>query len=354
MTFLNKITRVVFITIAVLLGLYFAAALAMIFWPQPTFASIPERLAGNQDSTVTTQNETAAYQEHRFTMRDGAELFAQHFPATSDVLLSDMTVLLIHGVATDGLELNKSAAMIQQATGAAVYAIDLRGHGQSDGQPGDVDYIGQYEDDVADAIAAIHTQQPDGHLILAGHSMGGGIALRYGMLDDTLPVDGYLLFAPHLGTNSPTLPTATANEGNTDVGENNEPFIKLHIPRIIGLSMLNVVGITPLNGLSTMFFNLPDWRTNTYSYRAMVNSSPADYRAALTAVDAPMLVLVGSDDEAFIAEEFAPAVGEYSSGEVQIIAGETHNGIYQNKEAVAAVQTWLTSGKMAFTARVQE
>jgi regulator of RNase E activity RraA len=50
---------------------------------------------------------------------------------------------------------------------------------------------------------------------------------------------------------------------------------------------------------------------------------------------------VGSNDEAFVAEEFEPAVSQYSDGDVVVIAGETHNGIIENEMAIAAAQNWL-------------
>lgn len=66
----------------------------------------------------------------------------------------------------------------QEATQAEVFAIDLRGHGKSDGKDGDVDYINQYADDLADIVSAIRKQKPKGKIIIAGHSMGGGVALN--------------------------------------------------------------------------------------------------------------------------------------------------------------------------------
>lgn len=47
-----------------------------------------------------------------------------------------------------------------------------------------------------------------------------------------------------------------------------------------------------------------------------------------------MLVLVGSDDEAFVADAYETAVADYSDGEVQVIAAETHNSIYESEAAM--------------------
>jgi alpha-beta hydrolase superfamily lysophospholipase len=56
-------------------------------------------------------------------------------------------------------------------------ALDLRALGPSDGAPGDIDYVDQYVDDVAAIIAPIQKERPDCEIILAGHSMSGGIPL---------------------------------------------------------------------------------------------------------------------------------------------------------------------------------
>lgn len=66
---------------------------------------------------------------------------------------------------------NKTAGLLQEATQAEVYAIDLRGHGRSDRNSGDVDYINQYVDDLGDIIKEIRKEKPSGKIIIAGHSM---------------------------------------------------------------------------------------------------------------------------------------------------------------------------------------
>lgn len=325
---MNKFLRIVLIVTAVSIIIYFGAALVMIVWPAPTFAVGPFPAAGRSAADFTPQ---------QFTMRDGENLFARRFPAGSD-----LTILLLHGVTADSAAFNGSAQMLRQASGAEVIALDLRGHGQSGGQAGDVDYIGQYQDDVADVIAAIRREKPNGRLILAGHSMGGGIALQFAQLTDAPPVDGYLLFAPHLGTNAPTMP-----EQNPAAAEMAAAYSQLHVPRLIGLIMLNNVGIKALNHLDTLYFNLPDDVTHVYSFGATANSSPQDYAAALTAVDAPLLVLVGSDDEAFVAGEYPTAVTKYSDGEVHIINGENHTNIVESTAAMAIFENWLANTQLA-------
>ena len=320
---MKKLLRILLILVIALAAVYVVAALVMIFLPEPTFAT--------GSFSIEPAPAVDDYQPATFTMRDGTELFARRYPANSDD-----TILLLHGVTTDSSNFQTSAERLRQANNAEVVALDLRGHGQSGGATGDVDFIGQYETDVADVVAILRVEKPNGRFVLAGHSMGGGIALRYGLLEDAPAIDGYLLFAPHLGVNTPTMPNPQPENA-----EMADAFTQLHIPRLIGLSMLNGLGIKMFNQQPTMFFNLPTETTHIYSYRAMVNSSPADYAATLTAVTQPMLVLVGSNDEAFVADAYETAVSQYSDGKVQLIAGETHNSIYESEAAMTAIETWL-------------
>ena len=323
---MKKFWRIALVSTAVSIIIYFGAALILTFWPaEPTFAVDPFPVAGHSAAEFTLQ---------QYTMRDGETLFARQFAADS----AD-TILLLHGVTSDSGALNGSAQMLRQISGANVIALDLRGHGQSGGTPGDVAYIGQYEADVADVVAAIRAERSNGRLILAGHSMGGGIALRYAQLKDRPAVDAYLMFAPHLGSDAPTMPQPDPD--NPAAIEASAAYSQLNVPRLIGLLMLNNVGVTWLNHLDTLFFNLTDKVTHVYSFGATVNSSPTDYAAALTAVDAPMLVVVGSNDEAFVAGEFATAVTAHSHGEVHVIDGENHNSIVESAEAMAIIETWL-------------
>jgi pimeloyl-ACP methyl ester carboxylesterase len=313
------------IAMGVLFGVYLVAALIMIFLPQPAPSAAREALP---DGTTNTEGNGEMV---RFTMRDGTTLAARYFPADSERI-----VLMLHGVTGSSEALQVPAALLRETIDASVYALDLRGHGASGGTRGDIDYVGQYEDDLADTITALRDTYPDHELIVAGYSMGGAITLRYAAQKQHM-VDGYVLIAPNMGTEAPTART----EAPADLDPNAEPFLQLHIPRIIGIAMFDGMGVRVFNGLPTMFFNLPEPFVHTYSYRAMMNSTPADYRASFEAIEVPLLVVVGGADETMLADEFPPMVAELSDGEVQIIPGETHSGVLYSRSLVDAIAEWM-------------
>lgn len=315
----------------VVAGLYILAALVLSFWPAPEFklAFSPEQKA----ASGVSDEQIYPYDEQRFKMRDGTILFARHFSADPNTIL-----LLIHGVTADSSLLNRSAGMIRDVSGAEVIALDLRGHGQSGGVTGDIDYIGQYEDDISDVVTQIRSAMPSSRIILAGHSMGGGILQRYAMKSSSPPIDGYLLFAPLLGNGSPTIRGAMEQSVPADA----PVYMQIHLVRILGLVMLNSIGITQLNSLPTMLINPSlDLKVSNYSYRAMASTAPQEFVAGLSAINAPLLVIVGSNDEAFVASAFQPLVDSYTRGQLVVIEGETHNGITHNLQALDAVRQWL-------------
>ncbi len=309
-------------------------ALRLINTSEPTFKpSIPLPMDSAQIADMGFEQ---VYKDEpcKYTLRDGAYLFAQKYPRESKT-----TIILLHGVLSNSYTYNKMAGLLREAADAQVISLDLRGHGQSSGRPGDVDYIDQYTDDLADVVNKLKEESPDNKIVFAGHSMGGGIILRYAQREELPPADAYLLFAPSLGHNAPTLQSLPP-----ETQDSIEPFLKIHISRIVGLYMLNTIGIHKYDSLNVLFFNLPkEVPLRNYSYRSNMSNAPADYKKALQSVNIPLLVIVGGDDEAYVAAEYEPAVKEYSSGKVVLVEGATHNSIRHNAKALSEVEQWINT-----------
>ena len=83
----------------------------------------------------------------------------------------DKNVLLIHGLAEHLGRYGHVVEALNEA-GWAVTAVELRGHGESEGKRGHVKCWTQYLDDARAAAATI-----DGPVVIIGHSMGGLVAL---------------------------------------------------------------------------------------------------------------------------------------------------------------------------------
>ena len=85
------------------------------------------------------------------------------------------TFAVAHGL---GEHSGRYAAFAQAmaARGMATYALDLRGHGNSQGQRGHLDSWGQWTEDIAAFVGRVESQT-SGEVIPLGHSFGGAAML---------------------------------------------------------------------------------------------------------------------------------------------------------------------------------
>lgn len=219
-------------------------------------------------------------------------------------------------------------------SGAAVYTPDLRGHGVAPERRGDVDYIDQLEDDLADLVDWVRGRHPGSSLRIGGHSSGGGLALRFagGAYGDR--AEGYALLAPYLAHDAPTMREAAGGWASPRVG------------RIVLLSILNGFGIHAFDDSVVITFNMPEavrdgTETLAYTHRLNVGYAPRDWAADLAAAAAPLLVVVGSDDEAFRADQFEPAILAHSPGaQVLVVDGARHLGLVGDPRTAEHLATW--------------
>lgn len=300
-----------------------------------------------QATTAAAPPATPAPSIRTFQAPDGARLVARHVKGRRD---SDLTVVLLHGVLSTAAEYDILATRLNDASGAEILTLDLRGHGASDGTPGDVAYIGQYGEDVGGVLAELRRNRPRGRIVLAGYSMGGGIVLRYAEQATRPAPDAYLLFAPLMGPDSPTARSEPPVRDGDDAGvagarngsRNATSGMKLHVRRLIGLAMLNAVGVRALNDLETLVFDVPaDHPIRGYTYRALVGMTPARHVAALEADALPLLTIVGAEDQAFHVDAFPDVIGRHANGTTRILESVDHDGLIYSAEAAEIAGAWL-------------
>lgn len=269
-----------------------------------------------------------------YEARDGATLNYRFYASGENV---DKFLVLLHGSGWHSRYFFKLASYLSEQNLAHVITPDLRGHGENPIRRGDVDYIGQYEDDIADLIQILRNDYPDKMLIVSGHSSGGGLALRFGGSKYSSRADAYLLLSPFLKYNAPT---ARKNAGG---------WATPYTGRIAGLVMLNNIGIRFFNHLDVIRFNMPEeardgTETLAYTFRLNTAYAPQQYKRELAAIEQPLLVLVGTADEAFLPEEYEPTVMKYNpTAQVQLLPGVSHNGIVVGEEIQEALAEWLQS-----------
>jgi alpha-beta hydrolase superfamily lysophospholipase len=150
-----------------------------------------------------------------------------------------------------------------------VLTPDLRGHGEHPKKRGDVDYIGQFDDDLVDFITFARKKYSPRKIILGGHSSGGGLALRFAGSSNQKLLDSVILLAPYFKYDAPTV--------RQDAG-----WAEGKILRSIGLSLLNAAGIHRFDHVVTLTFDLPqEYRDGTetleYTHATSVSFAPIDY-----------------------------------------------------------------------------
>ncbi|MEC7763184.1 MAG: alpha/beta hydrolase [Pseudomonadota bacterium] len=317
-----------FILIPVIsVAIFFVIAFALIL-SQP-----PKGFSSDQTLDFPTGGSSAEVSElETFTARDGATLGYRDIAGTG---AGDM--LLVHGSGWHGAAYEPLARAISEQCGYRVIVPDLRGHGPLADPRGDVAYVGQMEDDLADLMDHLDL----GDAVFAGHSSGGGLVIRFAGGEHASRMTRAVLIAPFLKYNAPT-----ARE--TSVWA--QPLTR----RIVGLSMLNAVGIRALNGLTAIEFNLPpsvreteqgQSATASYSYRLNTGYAPrSDYLADIAALP-PFLLLAGSEDAAFRPDQYEPVMsGATDNGTYEILPGLGHLGVLDAPETTEAVARFLNCG----------
>lgn len=113
--------------------------------------------------------------EERFDSVGGLKIFVRSWRPDGN---ARGVVVIVHGFNSHSGEYAWVAEQFV-AGGLAVYAPDLRGRGQSDGERFFVDRFGDWVDDVAVAVTLAKAREPGLPLFLLGHSAGGVVACIY-------------------------------------------------------------------------------------------------------------------------------------------------------------------------------
>ncbi|HJQ60444.1 MAG TPA: alpha/beta fold hydrolase [Vineibacter sp.] len=254
--------------------------------------------------------------------------FRRYGPATATSV-----VVAIHGSSASSASLH-ALGKAMAAQGIAVYAIDVRGHGAT-GRRGDVDYAGQPDDDLRRVIESVRAAHPAAKITLMGFSLGGAFALRNAANANGALVDRTVLLAPVLGPDAPTM-----KRGGDD------PWARPYIPRIVGLGVLNRVGITAFDGLDAIAYAVPPGaervQVSRYSWRLLRSLVPSDYGQSLATAPKPIAVVVGAADELFAVDMFEPTVRRHrKDAAVKVIAGINHIGLTLDLRALAELMPFV-------------
>lgn len=317
---------------AIGLGGTLVAALALIASDRPVAISATEP-GGLDFGRLPFGVETAALQF--YTARDGASLGYRQWDSAAP---GAPLLVAVHGSGWHGAQFQALGAVLAGQGLADVVAPDLRGHGPDPARRGDIDHIGQFEQDLADLIAT--RAKPGQKVVMLGHSSGGGLVLRHAGAGLGQPLDGAILLAPFLQHDAPT---TRPNSGG---------WARVMTRRIIGLSILNTFRITALNGLTVVQFRIPAavlngplgaTATTAYSFRLMTGYAPhRDWPGDVAALP-PFLLVAGDADEAFRADLYQPTLATLNPQGTYRMVSSGHLDVVDHPETLAAIAAWLTT-----------
>ena len=305
------------------IGTLALVVLAMLAWPlqrPPELQSI-SRVRGTVDLSGLPAVE-------RYQARDGSSLGFRHYGVGG--ASTGRVAIVIHGSSGSSGGTIHALSEALALRGVETFALDMRGHGVS-GTRGDIGYVGQLEDDLADFVGVIRKTRPASPITLIGHSSGGGFALRVAGSPIQNLFERTVLLAPYLGYNAPTTRPNSGGWANADV------------PRILALTALRGAGINCCEALPVLAFAVPANSeknlTGTYTDRLMRNFAVrGDYRRDLAHVTKPLTIFSGADDELMLADKYAEAVQAIvPSVDVKLIDGTDHMGIVASRKAVTIV-----------------
>lgn len=255
-----------------------------------------------------------------------------HVPAPSpDAPL----ILMVHGSGWYGGQFDRLAANLGDL--AEVRTLTLRGHGADPERRGDVDYTGQMEDDIAVALADV---EPGRRVVVLGHSSGGGLVVRLAGGANGGLIDHAILLAPFLQYDAAT---TRPNSGG---------WAHVMTRRIIGLSMLNNVGLHVLDHLKVIQFSMPkavldgpmgQYATTAYSWRLNQGFAPRrkylEDIAALPSFD----LIVGAEDESMVAQAYEPLMSAVNDkGRYHVVDGVGHLDVVDDAATLAVIRAALS------------
>lgn len=293
--------------------------MAVILLNSPTS---PPPMASMADPTRRTNQNFPT--PRQFRARDGASLQYYAYPAGSE-----RVAVLIHGSAGPATSMHALAESLR-SVGVTVYVPDIRGHGGS-GRRGDIDYIGQIDDDLADFVSQLGAARSGETRALVAFSAGAGFAIRFAGGPYGLLFDRYVLLAP---TTLSGAPTSRPNAGG---------WVSVAVPRIVTIVWLNRLGIHWFDGLPVIRYavsaEMAQSMTASYSYRLSMNfGAGRQYETYLRNIRRPAVVLVGGADEQVIADQYAPLFQRLGVNiPVTVVPNMKHTDMIRNPDALQVI-----------------
>ncbi|WP_062513474.1 alpha/beta fold hydrolase [Halobacillus sp. KGW1] len=235
-------------------------------------------------------------------------------------------IIMIHGITAELDHHKKFASFCKRK--ADVFLPLLRGYDQK-GKRGDIDYLGQYDDDLSDFIHFIR-KQGYGRIVLAGHSMGCANILRLMDLHPDI-AEEYLFIAPFF---HPTLPVYHDDATEQGKPETDVDYV-IHDKKMIALVALHKMNIHRFDDAHVA--EIPDEfhysNRLKLSFRLLLSRFPENIVNDLfSGMEDRVSIFIGDEDEVIVHPLLKNWVKETWGLDVLLIPGVDHNHILHHSD----------------------
>ncbi|MYL48547.1 alpha/beta fold hydrolase [Halobacillus litoralis] len=235
-------------------------------------------------------------------------------------------IIIIHGITA---EFHHHEAFADECLRESdIYFPVLRGYDQSP-KRGDIDYIGQYDDDLFDFIHFIEKKGYE-KVTLAGHSMGCANLLRL-IQKNKSAASEYLFIAPFF---HPTLPVYR-EEATEKSSDRTDVDYTVFDKKVMLLMTLYKMNFHQFNDRTVA--EIPDEFNKseklTLSFRLLASRFLEKIPPELLKdIKDKVSIYVGSEDEVLLHDEFQRYVKDHWNVDVTIIQGTDHNHILHHPQ----------------------
>lgn len=317
---------------AIGLAIYLIIAGALLVWPIKAASGEPGPAVRELHNVVTGGALAEPAPAQNFVARDGMRRLYRRYDfdgtAQPDVLI------LLHGSGSDSRYLARLATLIAERGQISVVTLDLRGHGREAGRRGDIDRLDRQEHDIVDLLEHVRSA-PAGRIFLGGHSIGGGLAIRYVAGAQQPKPDGLVLIAPYIHRRSPA-----ARRGS---GGWATPFIS----RFAGIDMMQRLGIHAFDAMPVIRFEIPPnaqdgTETPLYSWRLFTSVTPrANWRREIAKIGCPALVLAAQNDSIFNSAGYAEIFASAPRATVEVLPDINHFQLVVSDDVPQRIGAWI-------------
>lgn len=271
--------------------------------------------------------------EGNFKGLKGLNLYYQSWSPDTD---PKAVLLVVHGLAEHSGRY-KNLVNYFVPKGYAIYALDHRGHGKSEGVRSHVDRFPDYLTDLKTFFDMVRSQNPGKKIFLLGHSMGGLIAAAY-VVEHQNELAGVILSGAGLKTGGNVSPALMAMAG----------VISALFPKM-GVTTLDASAISRDKAVVDAYVNDP--LVYVGKVRARLGAEMIKTAEALTSkmaeIKLPILIMHGSADQLSSPEGSKMLYELVSSSDKTL---KIYDGFYheifnepEHDKVMADVEAWLAA-----------